>query len=1131
MTKPNPSDSLLSSSIRHELDGIAYSFEQAWQSGTPPSIDAYLKEAAPEVDLLALKVELVHIDLENRLKGGETVRIENYFARYPELASDREEALHLIASEYKLRRRQEPDLTMDEFVQRFPQYREDLATQLTGPHQPLQHRLRESLICPHCRQSVTLEWGAQKDPQISCSSCGQTFRVDGSPPPEGPPPELTWLDHFQLLRVVGQGSFGTVYRARDTQLDRIVAVKAPRSFRGDPEETERFLREARNAAQLAHSGIVPIYEVGRAGSLPYIVSAFIQGRTLAEEMNSRRLGFREAAGLVAQVAQALAYAHGQGVIHRDLKPSNIMFGRVEESARPREPRPERAGEPEEARAFIADFGLARRNEGEVRVTLDGQILGTPLYMSPEQAHGQGHHADARSDVFSLGVILYEMLTGEAPFRGTREAVLRQIREDEPRPPRRLNDKIPRDLETIALKCLAKEPGRRYQTANDLAADLGRYLANEPILARPVGRLERTWRWARRNPRVAVLSGSVIGLIVLSLIGAVTAAVVINQERGAAVQAKDEAIRDKNLALKTLYQIVEFQNTLHHYRFSNRSSEKLLKTALNDLEEITRSAQTSRHVPQQITGYLHLGDIYTGLGKTPEARNHYEQARLLAQSLLTADTGNNIARVGLMKAYIKLGAISNRMGKTQEAQQFYHQALDLAQARAAATHGKTDAQNDLILALFQVGQISRAQGNYADARRRFQEALAIAEAIPTADPDAATTQEYLAWTCQSLGDLSLQSGQTADALKYFQRSLSAGQALALADPHNFRIRLNLAAAYQRVGDLHARQGQPRDAADRYQHALAEFQSLANTEIDRNVRAGMAMTYDKLNDASRLLGDHRMAQDFARKALEIWEDSAAADPENAQLQYGLAVALYNAGNAALAVHDFEQAAQSYQKGQEILQRLTSTGKLAKVSEVQRALRLLTDCLALARAAPQAVEDLAFALRGVVKELSVVSAGTVGLLSAPQGQGPLLPALALFLGRAGPDERTAQLLQVRTAYLARRGQFAEAEATAETLRALGPTNPATRYYVACCYAACAAAVTQGKPSGQLTPAEKARKQHYADLALTALKQAVGFGYNDVDHMVSDDDLAPILQEKRFTELVEDLKKKTAAAKRPSR
>jgi hypothetical protein len=327
------------------------------------------------------------------------------------------------------------------------------------------------------------------------------------------------LGKYELLSEAGRGVLGVVFRARDTQLGRIVAVKLPHTgFRADADAKARFQREARNLARLNHSGIVAVYDAIELEDSLAIVSEFIEGETLAARLRRAPVTCRAAAELVSGVADAVGAAHCCGLIHRDLKPANIM---LESDGRPR----------------VMDFGLAKLAADEPVLTRDGELLGTPAYMPPEQASGNLRSVDKRSDVYSLGVILYELLTGLLPFQGSCQAVIARIIEGQPLPPRRLSGAIPADLETICLKAMAREPDRRYPSAEALANDLRCWLAGRPIKARPVSKAERAWRACRRRPLVA----SLLALLALTLTAG-PAGVIILLGRAAAERARATAAR-------------------------------------------------------------------------------------------------------------------------------------------------------------------------------------------------------------------------------------------------------------------------------------------------------------------------------------------------------------------------------------------------------------------------------------------------------------------------------------------------------------------------------------------------------------------------------------------------------------
>lgn len=460
--------------LAERIDRICDRFEAAWKSAAavqaPPRLEDFLTQT-PEAERDALLRELIPLDICYRRLHGETIEPQTYSALFPELDAAWLEEL-LAASE-------------------------------------------------------TLAPGTDA----------------GSP--VQPVPGSRFGD-YELLEEIARGGMGVVYRARQMQLNRLVALKMIRDGRlASAEEVERFRREAEAAAGLEHPHIVPVYEVGEQEGRCYFSMKWIEGGSLAQALSAQPTAFKpkEAARLVAAVAAAVHHAHQHGILHRDLKPANILLQKrtttentenAEKNTKEAEKKRNSSTLPEPYSSLpcfpcvpwcdffpmVTDFGLAKRVADSGMPTRSGVIVGTPSYMAPEQAAGS-KGLTTSVDVWGLGAILYELLTGQPPFQGESTLeVLRQVQEQEPERPRALNPHVDRDLETICLKCLRKEPPCRYRSAEALADDLTRWLRGEPIQARPAGALERLGKWARRRPAVAGLAASLIAitLIALPLIG-------------------------------------------------------------------------------------------------------------------------------------------------------------------------------------------------------------------------------------------------------------------------------------------------------------------------------------------------------------------------------------------------------------------------------------------------------------------------------------------------------------------------------------------------------------------------------------------------------------------------------------
>ncbi len=403
-------------------------------------------------------------DQRRRWRQGDPVRVETYLQQYPGLANHAEVLLDLVYSEIDLREQQGEHPRLDEYLQRFPQLQSQLRVQLEV-HQLLRAEPR-TRITP-----------IPRPPSVPPADSRLPLPTPGAIP------------GYEILGELGRGGMGVVYRARQTALKRLVALKMILGGRhASLQEVARFRIEAEAAARLQHSNIVQIHEVAEHEGTPYLCLELVEGVGLDCRLAGQPQPSEQAAHLVETLARAMHYAHQQGIIHRDLKPGNILLA---------------AGTVPK----ITDFGLAKLLDSDETQMTAGGIVGTPCYMAPEQAAGRGARVGPATDVYALGAILYELLTGRPPFEAATTAeVVYRVMHTEPLSPRRWRPRLSRDLETICLKCLRKEPSRRYASAEALAEDLRRFRTGEPIQARATPAWERAWKWVRRRPAVAVLLG-------------------------------------------------------------------------------------------------------------------------------------------------------------------------------------------------------------------------------------------------------------------------------------------------------------------------------------------------------------------------------------------------------------------------------------------------------------------------------------------------------------------------------------------------------------------------------------------------------------------------------------------------
>ncbi len=649
-----------------------------------------------------------------------------------------------------------------------------------------------------------------------------------------------------MLEYLGAGQYGNVWKARDTQLDRVVALKIPRRSNMLPSDVENFMREARAAAQLSHPGIVHVFEVGSHEGTIYIASDFIQGADLRGWLEHRRMTFTEAANLCGLLADALHHAHAHGVVHRDLKPANIMMDL-------------------EGRPHIMDFGVAKRETGEVTITLDGQIIGTPAYMSPEQVRGESHRVDGRSDLYSLGVLLFQLLTGELPFRGDKRMLIVQILSDDAPSPRKLNARVPRDLETICLKCLEKNPDRRYKSGESLAADLRRWLNKEPIEARPVGRLERVSRWCQRHSGVASLLAPVVFVTILGF-GLVSWQ--WRQTRAQYLLAQQEQRRGDRYYDKLVEAVDKMLLEVGAERLKDEPRSASLRRTLT--EEVLafhvwlaqQEAEDEQAESRLVGTLVKVGKLHSWLGDNEQAEAAFEKALQIIGRLKERDP-NAPGIVGMeFSARFLLAELCSQTGRRSDAEKGFLENIKRARARHTEAPEDPEFCMELARNLMALGVVQRADSHPVEAD------LSLAEAI------------------ELLGELEQREDLDVHDLEETRRMLSRAN----------HLRANLLGNSRRY----------KESDSMYREAvrlLEQIPDLGSEDRDR-----LAAVLSDWANHLHYLEEYQRAGDLQTRAVALRRELITDHPSIPIYRYNLAIQQQNVGYVLLKKSQFEASRDS-------------------------------------------------------------------------------------------------------------------------------------------------------------------------------------------------------------------------------
>jgi eukaryotic-like serine/threonine-protein kinase len=1023
------------------------------------------------------------------------------------------------------------------------------------------------------------------DPADMSVPAGRSDGLDAtgaSGDPMGTGADLARLGDYRILRELGRGGMGVVYEAERESLKVRVALKVMHpTFRTDPRRLRRFHGEARSAARLHHTNIVPVFDFGEQDGVCYYAMQMIAGIGLNQVIDEVRrlrsavevarvssgaetrsiapaataapislalvseglltgqfttgpaLGpgtdptatvpierpetgqsarfvatpvaaagagtnpdissdssfsgsfpvrsesayHREVARICAQVADALDYAHGQGVIHRDIKPANLLLD-------------------ERGSVWVTDFGLAKLAEGE-DYSQSHELVGTIRFMAPERFEGI---TDRRGDLYALGATLYELLVLKPAFSERDPAgLVRQILDLPVVPPRQHDRRIPRDLETIVLKAMARDPKDRFATAGEMRDELRRFLEGRPLRSRPVGPVERAWRWCKRNPIVASLLATVAGLTVALAIGSTAAWLrlrtsynEVQLERNRA----EENFRDARQAVDDSFTRIS-ESVLLNAPGMQPLRKQLLEDALRYYQGFVRRLGDRPHVQADLAAaFARLATIVSEIGSKEEALGYRRKSRQIYEALAAAHPDDRRLARELARSLAGIAALLDEAGRREEAVADYRRALAIQQALAAAEPGDAQVQDDLAAGESGLGIALGHLGWEDEASQCHERALAIRERLAAAFPDSPKFRSDLASDYARAGRRRADARHEAEAIPFYERSIAMQEALVAAHPEVASYRFHLANTSILLGLAQRHLNRLDEALASYQKARESQEALiaANPSVT-DYRYGLSGNLNDVANIQHARGRRDEALQTHRRALEIREALVAADPGVVRYQTSMA-ASYNAiGLIQTELGRLDESLRTLQRFRDRMLPIVAadpenTGarmwlgnalhnsgnvlvELGRPAEAVRAYRQAIEHTSRLAAAQPQMKNPRRALRGSYRDL----AGTLRALGRP----------------------------------------AEAAAALFEQPGLWDDDPGALYDLACGLALC---IPEAPKDGSVpTPEQRAERQRYADRAMDALRRAVAAGFRDASHMIKDPDLRPLRDREDFRALVGEL------------